>query len=111
MNRARRWAMQPMAAPGVHPDDRGGMHKASPEGPKNFLDEVIARTPGGERLRLCLQCGTCGGSCPSGPDMDHTPRDIFAMIVAGKRDEVLKSNTFWYCVPCYYCTVRCPQHI
>jgi heterodisulfide reductase subunit C len=75
-----------------------------------FYDQVAA-TPGGERLKLCLQCGTCGGSCPSGPDMEHTPREIFAMIMAGKRAEVLRSNTFWYCVSCYYCTVRCPQQI
>lgn len=75
-----------------------------------FYDQVAA-APGAERLKLCLQCGTCGGSCPSGPDMDHTPREIFAMIAAGKREEVLRSNTFWFCVSCYYCTVRCPQQI
>ncbi len=27
------------------------------------------------------------------------------------RDEVLRSNTPWLCVSCYYCTVRCPQQI
>jgi heterodisulfide reductase subunit C len=75
-----------------------------------FYDQVAA-APGAERLKLCLQCGTCGGSCPSGPDMDHTPREIFAMIAANKRSEVLRSNTFWFCVSCYYCTVRCPQQI
>ena len=41
------------------------------------------------RLRHCIQCGTCGGSCPSAADMDHTPRELFAMIRAGMRDEVL----------------------
>ncbi len=25
--------------------------------------------------------------------------------------EVLSSNTPWFCVSCYYCTVRCPQEI
>ncbi len=80
--------------------------------PPSFLEEVDAATPGGKTyLELCLQCGTCGGSCPSGPDMDHTPRHLFAMIAAGMREEVLKSNTPWYCVSCYYCVVRCPQHI
>ncbi len=68
-------------------------------------------TTGGEKLRLCLQCGTCGGSCPSGPDMDYTPRALFALILAGERQTVLASNTPWYCVSCYYCTVRCPQEI
>jgi len=77
-----------------------------------FFEEVIAATPGGApNLELCLQCGTCGGSCPSGADMDHTPRALFAMIAAGMRDKVLTSNTPWFCVSCYYCTMRCPQDI
>ncbi len=58
-----------------------------------FLTEVINATPGGEALLTCLQCGTCSGSCPSGPDMDYSPRKIFALIRAGERDEVLRSNT------------------
>ncbi len=77
----------------------------------DFLDEVQTRTPGESRLLMCIQCGTCGGSCPSGADMEHTPRGIFAMIRANMREEVLRSNTPWYCVSCYYCTVRCPQEI
>jgi heterodisulfide reductase subunit C len=43
--------------------------------------------------------------------MDHTPRAIFAMLRAGMREDVMKSNTPWMCVACYYCTVRCPQEI
>ena len=84
---------------------------ASESTPASFRDEVMAQTPRGERLRLCLQCGTCGGSCPSGPDMDHTPRKLFALIAAGEREKVLRSNTPWYCVSCYYCMERCPQEI
>lgn len=85
------------------------MHRKPVSNP--FLEEVIAATPGGDALRTCLQCGTCGGSCPSGADMDHTPRALFAMINGGLRHEVLHSNTPWYCVSCYYCTVRCPKEI
>lgn len=76
-----------------------------------FLDEVIEATPGGERLVHCLQCGTCGGSCPSGSAMEYTPRAIMAMIREGDRDKALKANTLWACVSCYYCTSRCPQKI
>jgi heterodisulfide reductase subunit C len=43
--------------------------------------------------------------------MDHTPRMLFAMLRAGMREEVLRSNTPWICVSCYYCVVRCPQEI
>lgn len=43
--------------------------------------------------------------------MDHTPRQLFALIRAGRREEVLRSNTPWMCVSCYNCVVRCPQQI
>jgi L-lactate utilization protein LutB len=43
--------------------------------------------------------------------MDHTPRGLFALMRAGKRDEVLHSNTPWMCLSCYHCVVRCPQEI
>lgn len=76
-----------------------------------FLEEVSARTAGISRLEMCIQCGTCGGSCPSSADMDHTPRLLFAMIRAGMREEALRSNTPWVCVSCYHCTVRCPQEV
>jgi len=84
---------------------------AAQERAPTLFDLVVAETPGDCRLGMCIQCGTCGGSCPSGPDMDHTPRGIFALINAGMQDEVLRSNTPWYCVSCYYCTVRCPQEV
>ena len=76
-----------------------------------FHREVEERTPGRTRLERCIQCGSCGGSCPVAQDMDYTPRKVFAMIRAGMEEEVLKSNTPFYCVSCYTCTVRCPQDI
>jgi len=76
-----------------------------------LLHEVSSRTAGVSRLEMCIQCGTCGGSCPSAAAMDHTPRMLFAMLRAGMREEALRSNTFWMCVSCYHCVVRCPQNI
>jgi heterodisulfide reductase subunit C len=76
-----------------------------------FLNEVIGEVPGGERIVHCLQCGSCGGSCPNGAEMDYTPRTIFAMINGDQREAVLKANTMWVCVSCYFCTTRCPQNI
>jgi heterodisulfide reductase subunit C len=43
--------------------------------------------------------------------MEHTPRALFALLMAGQKDQALSSNTPWYCVSCYYCMVRCPQEI
>lgn len=85
--------------------------QASEAQPLSFLDRVAQATPGPTRLDMCIQCGTCGGSCPSGADMDHTPRQLFAMIRADMEEDVLASNTPWYCVSCYYCMVRCPQEV
>lgn len=76
-----------------------------------FLERVVRATPGDPRLDMCIQCGTCGGSCPSGTDMDYSPRQIFAMIRADMEEAALASNTPWYCVSCYFCVVRCPQEI
>ena len=77
----------------------------------SFLQEVVAGTPGGQQIVHCLQCGSCGGSCPNGADMQYTPRALFAMIAADRREDVLTSNTMWCCVSCYFCTTRCPQSI
>lgn len=76
-----------------------------------FLKEIIADAPGGERIVHCLQCGSCGGSCPNGADMEYTPRGIFALMNANEREKVLAANTMWFCVSCYLCTTRCPQEI
>lgn len=65
----------------------------------------------GEPIKTCIQCGTCSGTCPVAPFMDYTPRQIIAMINEGMKEQVLASNTFWYCASCYHCTVRCPQDI
>jgi heterodisulfide reductase subunit C len=89
----------------------GQVDAPSPVREGDFLREIIAATEGDSRLGCCIQCGTCGGSCPSAADMDHTPRMLFAMIRAGLRDEVLRSSTPWMCVSCYFCAVRCPQEV
>lgn len=76
----------------------------------HFLKEV-RRIPGGERIDLCIQCGTCSGSCPTANLMEYSPREIIAALRAGMLDRVLMSNTVWLCTSCYFCTVRCPQEI
>jgi heterodisulfide reductase subunit C len=77
----------------------------------SLMHEVAEATAGVSHLEMCIQCGSCGGSCPSAADMDHTPRLLFAMLRAGMRDDVLRSNTQWICVSCYHCVVRCPQEV
>jgi quinone-modifying oxidoreductase subunit QmoC len=75
----------------------------------NFLQEVIANVEEGEWVRMCMQCGVCSGSCPLGPHWEHPPQEIFMMIRANKRQEVLSSSSMWYCTSCYNCIARCPR--
>lgn len=77
---------------------------------RSFVEEVAAM-PGGEAIRLCIQCGTCSGACPNAERMDYPPRKIIAMVRAEMRHEVLSSNSMWFCASCYLCTVRCPRGI
>jgi heterodisulfide reductase subunit C len=75
-----------------------------------FLEGVLA-IPGGQKIKECIQCGTCSASCPSSAAMDYGPREIIAALRAGRLDRVLNANTVWLCVSCYSCTVRCPAGI
>ena len=78
--------------------------------PNPFLDEVCS-IPGGEGVLKCVQCGMCTASCPNINRMVYSPRKIIALIRAGRRDEVLASNSMWVCASCYLCTVRCPRGV
>jgi heterodisulfide reductase subunit C len=66
---------------------------------------------GGKDILRCIQCGTCSGSCPLTDQMDHAPRELFALIRDNEMETVLCANTQWFCVSCYQCMVRCPQNI
>ena len=77
----------------------------------NFLREVEANVEEGHMVKMCMQCGVCAGSCPFGPDWEHSPQKIFMMIRAGKRDEVLGSDSMFMCTSCYNCMVRCPRQL
>lgn len=77
----------------------------------NFLKEVEANVEEGLWVKMCMQCGVCAGSCPFGPYWDHPPQEIFMMIRAGKRDEVLTSSSMWMCTSCYNCIARCPREL
>jgi heterodisulfide reductase subunit C len=75
-----------------------------------FLEQV-ASFPEGHKIKNCLQCGTCTGTCPVSYAMDLTPRQMIALFRAGHMEEVLRSRAIWLCASCYACTVRCPAGI
>lgn len=73
--------------------------------------EQVHSFPEGDKIKQCLQCGTCTGTCPVSDVMDITPRQTIAMFRAGLLKEILNSRTIWICASCYSCTVRCPVGI
>jgi heterodisulfide reductase subunit C len=75
-----------------------------------FLNSVNL-IPGGEKIKACIQCGTCTGSCPLSYLMDITPRELIALFRAGDLDTIIKSKTIWVCASCYSCQTRCPSQI
>jgi quinone-modifying oxidoreductase subunit QmoC len=77
---------------------------------KGFGKEVM-EAPRCEKLKACIQCGTCSGVCPLSIYMDYTPRQIMLLARADFKNEVLQSHTIWLCASCYACTVECPREI
>lgn len=65
----------------------------------------------GSPVQACIQCGTCSATCPAVAFMDHSPRELIAMIRADLKREVLATSAYWNCASCYYCTVKCPRGI
>jgi len=66
-------------------------------------------SPVRDMVQTCIQCGTCTGSCPNAFAMDYTPRQLWRLVLMGKKDEIFESKTFILCSVCYYCSLRCPR--
>ncbi len=76
-----------------------------------FKNEV-KKIPGGERLMMCFQCGTCTADCPISRFSDtYRPRKILRMAQLGLKDKVLSSDQLWLCAACYTCVDHCPQDV
>lgn len=62
-----------------------------------------------EKIKSCIQCGTCTASCPNEFAMDLTPRHLWRMVQMGDTDAIFASQTFTLCSACYSCSLRCPR--
>jgi heterodisulfide reductase subunit C len=67
--------------------------------------------PNSEKIKSCIQCGTCTGSCPVSYAMDISPRELIALFRAGDIETILNSRSIWVCASCYSCQSRCPSLI
>lgn len=65
----------------------------------------------GERIRTCLQCGTCSGVCPFGYIMKFPPGKMIGALRAEIFDQVIKADSVWMCISCNACSAFCPSNI
>jgi heterodisulfide reductase subunit C len=62
-----------------------------------------------DKIKACIQCGTCSASCPNEFAMDLTPRKLWRMVLMDETEAIFASQTFTLCSACYSCTLRCPR--
>lgn len=65
-----------------------------------------------EGLKTCINCGTCTAICPAAEFYKYDPRRIVDTVQRkddAEIEELLKSNTIWYCGECMSCVTRCPR--
>ena len=77
---------------------------------KTFLASLL-ELENGERIRTCLQCGTCSGVCPFGYIMKFPPGKMIGALRSEFFDQVIKSDSVWMCVSCNACSAFCPSNI
>jgi len=65
-----------------------------------------------EGLKACMNCGVCTAICPAAEFYKYDPR-IICDTVQSTDDELieqlLRSDTIWYCGECMSCKTRCPR--
>ncbi len=65
-----------------------------------------------EGFHTCIGCGTCTAVCPAAEFYRYDPRKIVTIVQTKDNDrieELLKSDTIWYCGECMSCVTRCPR--
>ncbi len=70
-----------------------------------FIDAGI------DTVKHCFQCGTCGGTCPSGRRTPYKVRQIVRKCLLGLKEEVISDDALWMCTTCYTCQERCPRSV
>ena len=65
-----------------------------------------------EGLKSCINCGACTAICPAAQFYNYDPRMIMDAVQKGNEAEIeqlLKSDTIWFCGECLSCKTRCPR--
>lgn len=73
-----------------------------------LLEDVRFR----EGLTACMNCGVCTAICPAAEFYKYDPRQICTLVQSKDEEaieELLRSETIWYCGQCMSCKTRCPR--
>lgn len=65
-----------------------------------------------EGFHTCINCGTCTAICPAAEFYKYDPRKIVSIVQTrdnAQIEQLLKSETIWYCGECMSCVTRCPR--
>lgn len=66
-----------------------------------------------EGMTACINCGTCTAVCPAAEFYKYDPRQILDTVQTKNEEaieQLLKSETIWYCGECMSCVTRCPRN-
>src|SRR4030042_4981211 len=66
-----------------------------------------------EGMNACINCGTCTAICPAAEFYNYDPRQIIVDVQSNNEEQIeqlLKSDTIWYCGECMSCKTRCPRN-
>ncbi len=65
-----------------------------------------------EGLKACINCGTCTAICPAAEFYQYNPKNIVNLVQTRNDaviEQLLRSETIWYCGECMSCVTRCPR--
>lgn len=77
-----------------------------------LYDELACDYRFKEGFKTCINCGTCTAVCPAAEFYKYDPRKILDTVQRkddAQIEELLKSDTIWYCGECMSCMTRCPR--
>jgi heterodisulfide reductase subunit C len=77
-----------------------------------FYNRLMSDVRFQEGLKACINCGTCTAICPAAEFYDYHPRQLMDSVQSKddqKIEDLLKSETIWYCGECMSCKTRCPR--
>ncbi|MFN8240910.1 MAG: 4Fe-4S dicluster domain-containing protein [Bacteroidales bacterium] len=79
---------------------------------KNLYEKLSRDIRFIEGMNACMNCGVCTAICPAAEFYDYDPRKVVDAVQDKDDDvieELLKSETIWYCGECMSCKTRCPR--